>query len=198
MSSGSMNVRKVELEDQAGGGSAARGHPEQGHLERRPLIFGRRAGRAAPAFSNGAPLGGPRDGFEDACLQVEAPQLGLGDGEGAKDLAVGSGSLPLLVAGCEFRLRRVGRNQRPACLGNFGIEVLAEAVEVYLQAATQAIARGQADLADPSILQNAENSTKDHKRADKQPGKHGAPLVRFHVHMIDRSQGKECVKDVKL
>ena len=102
------NVRKVELEDNAGGRSAAREHSEQGQFERRPVIFGRRARWAASPFSNGVPLGGPLGCLEDACLQVEAPQLRLGDGDGAEDLAVAGRLPPLLVAGRELRLRRLG------------------------------------------------------------------------------------------
>ena len=97
------NVLKVELEDQAGGRSGARGHPEQGQFERRPVIFGRRARWAASPFSNRVPLGGPPGCLEGACLQVEAPQLRLGDGDGAEDLATAGCLPPLLVAGGEFR-----------------------------------------------------------------------------------------------
>ena len=68
---------------------------------------------------------------------------------------------------CRAVSRGTGRQQRAAGVGDFGVEILTDAVEAGLQAAAQAVARGHADFADPAVLQHAEDAAEHEQPADE-------------------------------
>ena len=80
-------------------------------------------------------------------------------------------------------------------------QILAEADEVDLERGAETVAEGDADLADPAILQNTEQAAEEKQRADEQPRSDGPRLGLLSGHRatpsVRRRAGRMCEWCVK-
>ena len=85
-------------------------------------------------------------------------------------------AFPLCVTGSHFTFQPgnigsgIDGHQGARGRGDLGAEVVADTIEACLQAAAQAVACGRADLADPTVLQHAQNSAQDEESGHEEPG----------------------------
>ena len=185
--------------DELFGGAAGPGNGSCGKIEERTLIFGGRAGRAPSVarfgdhaiepLLEGCPIRRPCGGLEDPLFGVEDTQrrnmaMRLGERDVAEHLRVAPGLLPLGVMpghigfdGEGVRLR-AGREQLRGGGGYVAVEIHAHAEKAGLEAGAQPVARRHADLADPAVLQRAQDTAQRQQSGHEQPGEYGLTILQ--------------------
>lgn len=141
-------------------------------------------------IARGAPFGGPWRGLEFAAIGVEdrKNQLAViryGERDAAKDRFVTARSLPSAVTGTiggfaaplgDFLARG---NKSPASLVDFGVELRTETLQRRFEVFPEIGALRPAHLADPTVLQQGQQSAQPGQQAERQPGKQ-SPASGFH------------------